>query len=134
MYQVDLKALEHLRNKSICVLENNGIRNIHDEDDLHSKNLVYVNNISPIESEPLNVIHEGLYVRYKKINDPLVNKLARIREKVKNKQALDYDEFKKSYKENMSGYGDLIQTSEAELVKMYVATVTLLQDIMMNTS
>lgn len=68
MFYGDRKALEALRNCSICIADYGGIRNTKSQHDISKELLVYVENI-PRYNEPLesHVINEGEMVRYKPI-------------------------------------------------------------------
>lgn len=71
MYFGDKLALEDLKNCSVCVSTDAGIRRIRSEKDLILKNIVYVENILPTNCEHLSessyVISEGDMVRYRPI-------------------------------------------------------------------
>ena len=60
-------ALEDLKNKSICVKTDKGIRNINSEIDLRINNTVYVSNLSP-ENEEVDIIKEGVQARFTPVN------------------------------------------------------------------
>lgn len=63
MYLSDKVALQDLRNHSICVKTDEGIRNIDTEYDVITGSLVYIDNISEL-SVPLITISKGEMVRY----------------------------------------------------------------------
>jgi hypothetical protein len=64
-YQGDLVALEDLKNNSICIKTNDGIRNIINGEDLNNLT-VYVSNVVPLNDE-LKIIKKGKMVRYKNV-------------------------------------------------------------------
>lgn len=66
MFLGDRVALEDLRNKSICIRLNDGIRNIVDGYDLFIENTVYVENISQ-DDDTLDLISKGSMVRYRPV-------------------------------------------------------------------
>jgi len=67
MYIGDKVALDNLRNRSICVRIDKGIRNITNEYDLAVENLVYVENIATVEQDEIDIITKGSMVRYRPI-------------------------------------------------------------------
>ena len=67
MFLGDRVALEDLRNKSICIRLDDGIRNIIDGYDLFIENTVYVENISQ-DGETLDLISKGNMVRYRHVS------------------------------------------------------------------
>ena len=66
MYLGDKIALDDLKNRSICIMLDDGIRNIIDGYDLFIENTVYVENISQ-DGEILKTISKGNMVRYKPV-------------------------------------------------------------------
>ena len=67
MYFGDKVALENLRNHSVCVKVDNGIRNITSEYDIITGSLVYIDNLPELDNPPLGIIDKGRMVRYKPV-------------------------------------------------------------------
>ena len=63
IYLGDKRAIERLKNNTVCVLEDDGIRNKRDSDHESETIDVYVQNWDTVEAKTL-FIDKGEYVRY----------------------------------------------------------------------
>lgn len=70
MYFGDKEALEELKNYTVCVRTDNGIRNLASEHDIMVENLVFVSKLPSIyEGKKIenSTIYDGEMVRYRSL-------------------------------------------------------------------